>query len=203
MIRDLNCKSNVTIGEIDLRVVRSLRKRYPLSDAFISQMAGCQGLVPQIANFKVNSESQSLARFLTLLDEKSEIPGPFRPHFEHCEMDERVVIGIPYLLDYEHQTSRTLFDGLVPFGATQDDMCLDRGYVDLVCLDFRKTEIEPPVVLWNGHNALLELMRWEKLEIEQQFDENENYYNVRWESFLTPLAVGFEQFINLLESTTP
>ena len=199
MIRDLQCTTDSLVGPVDARVVDKLRSRYPITDSFVTQMTACHGAIPEIAAFRVGQRIGRGARFLTLLDAKSEMRGDFQPHFDGTELDARVAIGIPYLMEYEHQTSRTLFDGLVPFGALLDDICLDRGYVDLICLDCRIDAPAPSVVLWNGNDALTAYMEWESLGFDQQFDDDDNLLNVAWDAFLTPLADNFDQFINELE----
>lgn len=198
MIRDLECDPASRAGPIDERVVDNLRRAYPLDDAFVAQMAACHGGVPSIANFKVDGTDRRIGRFLTLLDEKSSLTPPKRPHFVQPDFDERVMIGVPYLLEYEHMTLRALFEGVLPFAALRDDMCLDRADVDLVCLDVRDPESPAPVVLWDATTALTALIAWNNLPREQQFDEDGHFSSVPWDDFLIPLADSFVEFIDSL-----
>ncbi len=202
MIRDLACDPETIAGPIDVRVVEELRRRYPLDDDFVQQLAACHGAVPGIGTFSVGTKTGTVARFLTLLDFDSALTGPKRPHFEHVDTDERVMIGIPYLLDGGHQTSRTLFTNLVPFAALLDGMNLDHGYVDLLCLDCRDRTKKTPVVVWIGDSATDASMEWDGLPIEQQFDADGDFVNVPWDDFLLPVASDFGAFISSLQENT-
>jgi hypothetical protein len=194
-ILDLQCEAQTLAGPIDDRVLESIRESYPLDDHFVQQFATCHGGVPTIGTFRVGDKTESIGRFLTLIDDESILEGPERPHFEHGDTDERIMMGIPYLLDGEHQTSRGLFMGLVPFAALLDEMRLDQSYVDLLCLDFRDSSKAPPVVLWMSHQALDSLMEWDDLPEEEQFDDDDNFLNVPWDNFLVPVAADFQEFI--------
>ena len=138
-----------------MRVVDNLRNRYgfTLNDDFLSQMSSCHGGRPQIATFEVNGEQWPIGQFLTLLDNHSDLVPPSRPHFDHSDIDERAIDSINYLVDGEHSTSRALFEGLMPFAATAVEMCLDRAYVNLLCLDHRVAKAEPSVVMWLADEA--------------------------------------------------
>ncbi|MEM9452117.1 MAG: hypothetical protein AAGA75_26810 [Cyanobacteria bacterium P01_E01_bin.6] len=195
MIRDLKCDADTLAGPIDPRVVNEIRRHYALDDAFVQQLAACHGGVPKIGSFFVGKQTSSIGRFLTLLDHESTLDGEMRPHFEHHDTDERVMIGIPYVLEYEHQTSQTLFTNLVPFAALSDDMSLDQGYIDLLCLDFRDSTTPPPVVLWMADRALSSYMEWDQLSLDEQFDDDDNFLNVPWSDFLITVASDFNQFI--------
>jgi hypothetical protein len=194
-ILDLQCKAHTLAGPIDDRVLDNMRENYPLDDYFVQQFATCHGGVPTIGTFRVGNKTESIGRFLTLIDNESILEGPKRPHFEDGDTDERVVMGIPYLLYGEHQTSYALFADLMPFAALLDEMRLTQCYVDLLCLDFRDPSKAPPVVLWMSHQALDSLMDWEKLPEEEQLDDDSNFLNVPWDNFLAPVAANFQEFI--------
>ncbi len=197
MTRNLHCAPNTIAGPVDERVVSNLRRRHRIDDDFVAQMAECQGGVPQIAAFSVNGSERRVGQFLTLLDEESVLVPPERPHFDQ-PMDERVAIGIPFVLSYDHSTSRALFSGLVPFAALGVDMCLDRAYVDLLCLDFRRCESSPPVVLWDAAHANDAYIDWDFLPFDEKFDEDDNYLSVPWEKFVVRVSDTFADFIGSL-----
>ncbi len=122
IIRDLQCKAHTLAGPIDNRVIEYIRESYPLDDYFLEQFATCHGGVPTIDTFMVGDKTASIGRFLTLIDNKSILKGPIRPHFEAGDVDERIMMGIPYLLYGEHPTAYGLFEHLVPFAALEDEM---------------------------------------------------------------------------------
>lgn len=198
-MRDLACKEDTFAGPIDERVVEYLSERYPLGAEFLTCMASCHGGQPAIGSLKLADGTYRIAEFLTLLDEDSKLTGEFRPHFEHTRIDDRVVRSIPFLMDYDSNTSQSLFSGLVPFAATQTGMCLDRGYVDLFCLDYRHSTETPSVVLWKANEALDARFDWDKLPFEKQFGDANQFLNVNWDSFLAPIASTFGEFLELLE----
>jgi hypothetical protein len=198
VIRDLECDASTLVGPPDPRVVEKLQQRFPLDPVFLAYMDKYHGGVPRIGTFDVNSTRYEIALFLTLLDDDSPLPPPFRPHFDDTRMDERVVSSICYLKDYEHSTSRALFSSLLPFAALQAGMCLDRAYVDLLCFDYRVKRRKPPVVLWLSDRANTAYMEWERLPFEQQFDDEENVKSVPWDAFVLPVASDFASFAEML-----
>lgn len=201
MIRDLQCGQTVVPDAIDMRVVDNLRNRYgfTLNDDFLSQMSSCHGGRPQIATFEVNGEQWPIGQFLTLLDNHSDLVPPSRPHFDHSDIDERAIDSINYLVDGEHSTSRALFEGLMPFAATAVEMCLDRAYVNLLCLDHRVAKAEPSVVMWLADEANEAYMDWDE-EYDPFEDDDENAYrNVPWDTFLSPVSPSFRDFVQSLQ----
>jgi hypothetical protein len=198
-MRDLACSPNTLAGPIDNRVVNALSKRYPLDTDFLAYMAICHGGQPTIGTVKVNGCPYRVAEFLTLLDGKSKLTGDFRPHFDQIQTDERVVKSISSLMNCECNTSRSLFSGLLPFAATQTDMCLDRGYVDLFCFDYRVRLTSPAVVIWDANKAMDVYFEWDSLPFEQQFGDDDQFLNVNWNSFLIPVASSFQEFVGMLE----
>jgi hypothetical protein len=170
-----------------------------LDPAFVAHMATCHGGRPQIGDFKVGPERSRIRLFLTLLDDKSELPPPTRPHFENDQWDERVINSIWYLTECEHATSRALFGGLLPFAAIQEGMCLDRAYVDLLCFDRRAACDHPPVVLWKASRANGAYMDWEDLPEEEAFDEAGNIRGVPWDDFIAPIAPNYAAFVEGLK----
>ena len=199
MVRDLKCDPSTLLGPPDDRVIAKLQARFALDSAFVEQMSICHGAEPEISQFHAESATRNIGLFLTLYDYHSKLEPPFRPHFDHLNLDERVVDGICYIMDEDHGTSRTLFTNLLPFAALETDMCLDRAYVDLLCLDYRNTEQLPPVVLWVAERAQRAYWAWDDLPIDEQFDENHNFCNVPWDSFLVPISDSFANFISDLQ----
>lgn len=199
-MRNLDCEPNTFVGPVDPRVVERLNERYPLDPDFLACMERCHGGVPRVGVFTIAGQRCRIGGFLTLFDTKSELPPPFRPHFDDASMDERVVNGICYLKDYEHATSRALFRDLLPFAAMQIGMCLDRAYVDLLCFDYRTRGGKPAVVLWNADPANAAYMTREELPPDEAFDEEENMRGVPWDNFLTPVAADFASFVSMLHA---
>lgn len=198
-MRDLECDVDTLAGPVDQRVVKALSKRYPLDAGFLKCMAMCHGGQPAVGSVTVGGRRFRVAEFLTLVDGNSKLAGDFRPHFEQVQTDERVVKSISSVMDCDGNTSRCLFSGLVPFAATQLGMCLDRGYVDLFCLDYRKPAGLPSVVVWDAGKALDAYFDWDSLPFERQFDEEDRCANVNWDSFLIPVAPSFSDFVDMLE----
>lgn len=198
-MRDLACNPDTFAGPVDNRVVRALSKNYPLDSDFLACMSVCHGGQPKIGTVTVNGRRYRVAEFLTLLDEESELTGDFLPHFDQADTDERIVRAIPTLMGCDDDTSRCLFYGLVPFAATRTGMCLDRGYVDLFCFDYRTSSPSPAVVIWDANRAMDAYYDWDSLPIDQQFDKDGNFLNVNWDSFLIPVASSFREFVAMLE----
>jgi len=165
-------------------------------------MALCHGGRPQIGTFNAGTKRGQIGLFLTLLDDKSQLPPPTRPHFDDSQWDERVVNSIWYLTECEHATSRALFSGLLPFAAIQADMCLDRAYVDLVCFDRRTSCEQPPIVLWEADRANDAYIKWENLPEEKAFDDAGNIQGVPWDDFIVPVAQCYTAFIEGLKPNT-
>jgi hypothetical protein len=194
-MRDLQCDPATLAGPIDPRVVGLLRG---LSPAFVAHMATHHGGRPKIGTFKVGGKIGVLEQFLTLVDHKSELPPPSRPHFDDDSDDERAIDSIRYLTDGEHATSRALFGGLLPFATLRAGMCLDRAYVDLLCFDRRTQRTEPPVVLWLAHEANSAAVLWEDLSLSEQFDADERIIGVPWDDYVVPLAATYAEFVEML-----
>jgi hypothetical protein len=157
--------------------------------------------VPKIGAFEIDSQPHRIGMFLTLFDAKSKLPPPFRPHFDDSRMDERVANSIYFVKNYDHATSRALFTGLLPFAALQSGMCLDRAYVDLLCLDYRANRAKPAVVLWMADRANSAYMEWEGLLSEEKFDEDGHFKSVPWDDFVRPVAADFATFVDMLVPT--
>jgi hypothetical protein len=200
-MRDLACNPANLAGPVDNRVVNSLSKRYPIDADFLACMASCHGGQSAIGTVAVNGRLYRVAEFLTLLDDKSNLTGDFRPHFDHTNTEERVVRSIPFVIDCDGNTSRCLFSGLVPFAATQKDMSLDRGYVDLFCFDYRIRPTSPAVVIWDANRAMDAYFERDSLPFEQQFGDDDQFLNVNWDSFLIPVASSFQEFVEMLRPT--
>ncbi|WP_166820425.1 SMI1/KNR4 family protein [Thalassoroseus pseudoceratinae] len=198
-MHNLACDPSTLAGPIDDRVVAELSKRYPLDPDFLACMATCHGGQPAIGTVKVNGQTYRVAEFLTLLDEQSKLEGDFRPHFERTGTDERVVKSIDSVMNTDGNTYVALFSDIVPFAATETGMCLDRGYVDLFCFDYRDQPTIPKVVLWESHNAMTAYFEWESLPFDQQFGDDDEFLNVNWDSFLVSIADSFRDFVNKLQ----
>lgn len=199
-MRDLQCDPATLAGPVDRRVVERLNNRHPLDADYLACIENCHGGVPKVCSLQTAGIRCSIARFLTLVDDESELSEPFQPHFEDSGMDDRVVNSISYLRDYEHATSRALF-GLIPFASTRDGKkwCLDRASVDLFCFDYRVRHVPPRIALWHADAANEARLEWELLPPEEQFDGDDNYLSVPWNRFVVPLADSFAAFLHKLE----
>lgn len=196
---DLKCDPKTCAGSIDDRVVTELSQRYPLDPDYLACLRNCHGGQPQIGTVRIREGIYQLAFFLTLVDRETKLSGSFRPHFDRQDTDERVINSVPTILDSESITARCLFENIVPFASTQNEMCLDRGYVDLFCFDYRQKRSKPTVVLWDANNAGEAYFEWNSLPIEEQFDQNDNFLSVPWDTFLVPIADSFADFVKMLE----
>jgi len=197
---DLQCDAATCVGPIDKRVVDWLETKYfPLDPDFITCMEGCHGGVPLLNSITIGGSRFRIARFLTLYDFKSKLTGPARPHFDYS-VDERIIDSISFLVDGEHNTSRSLFSYIVPFATTRVNECLDRGYVDLFCFYKRKHSSLLSIVLWEACKAMDEGFRVEYLPSEEIFNADGAYENINWDSFLIPVASNFSEFAQLLYS---
>lgn len=144
---------------------------------------------------KVEGTRLRIGRFLSLIDQKSKLPGKFLPHFEDPSVDERVMRSIAAIIGFESATSRALHYGerLIPFAALYvgaahpDEMCMDRYYVDFLCFDYEKGG-EPPVVLWISEKANEDFIRFDEGEIDEP-----NY-----KKFTKPIAKTFSEFLGKL-----
>lgn len=195
-MKSLQCDPNTLAGPIDERVVRNLKG---LDPAFVAHMAEHHGGRPKSATFQAGPERRRFDLFLSLLDRESKPPPPYRPHFNHSELDERLVDSIWFLTSVDHSTSRALFGGLTPFAALEAGMCLDRAYVDLLCFDIRNPGEQPPIVLWNADRANEAYMDWDDLPSEEAFDEDDNITGVPWDDFLIPVAPNYTAFVEGLQ----
>jgi len=200
----IRCDPSSCLGPVDNRVVDIISKFYfPLDPDFLECMALCHGGVSIVDSITVNDSRYKFARFLTLFDYKSDLPGPLRPHPGHSihdHVDERVEEGIMHLIDGEHNTSRSLFSYLIPFATTRIDAYFDRGDADLYCFDYRNNVYPPRIVLWKAEKAMTEFFRVDRLPSKDVFNEDGQYENIRWESFLIPIASNFSEFSELLRN---
>jgi hypothetical protein len=196
---NLKCDPKTCAGPVDDRVVAKISQKYPLDPIYFDCLKKCHGGHPQIGTLQLAEGTYQVAFFLTLLDSKSDLPGQFRPHFELQETDERIMHSVVTIMNSDSSTSRSLFGKLLPFASTQEGMCLDRGYVDLFCFDYHHGQSQPTVVLWDSHKAMRAYFEWESLPIEDQFDENDDYQRVPWDTFLVPVADSFAEFVKKLK----
>ncbi|MBX9667350.1 MAG: hypothetical protein K2X93_07010 [Candidatus Obscuribacterales bacterium] len=188
-------EGNASVGAPDKRVIKQISKTQSLPPSFLSFCETNHGKTPKRG--KIKGTKLRIGRFLSLVDDKSKLPGPFRPHFEDSSVDERVMRGISAVIGYESATSRALYYGerLLPFAVLYcgdehpDEMCIDRYYVDFLCFDFEKKPIEPPVVVWHSEKANKEFFKYDEGKIEEP-----NY-----KKFTTPLAKSFAELLELVD----
>ncbi len=201
-MRDLQCEPNTFVGPVDPNVVEKIEERYPVDPDYLECLQTCHGAETKIGLVKVGAKHYRVARFLTLFDRKSDLPPPFRPHFD-SELDERVMESVRFLMDFEHQTSRALFTDLVPFASTRNGMCLDRAEVDLFCFDYRGKSAKTPVVLWDAYEAKHAYITWDRLPLDESFDTDGNFLAVPWDDFVIPVAPSFAGFLEMLQPVKP
>lgn len=185
------------IGSPDPRVIKRLEKLHPLPQSFLAFSSQHHGKAP--SDGLIKGKKLRIGRFLSLIDDKSSLPSPFIPHFEDSSVDVRVMRSIAAIIWFESATSRALYYGerLLPIAALfcgdarPDEMCMDRCYVDFLCLDYddeNKTQ-EPPVVLWQAEKANAEFLLYDEDEIDEP----------RYKRFTKPIAKSFTDLLSLIE----
>jgi hypothetical protein len=202
-MEDLGYDPASLCGPVDERVaefIQSYRKRR-LDPAYLAHARRFHGGIPGRSYFTAaDGETYRVGRFLTLVDDESELPPPARPSWSNPGRDSRIDWSMLTLIDEEGATARHLFYGeeLLPFAALYcgphhpDGMGLDDGNVDLMAFFFEGERSS--VVVWRSDRAADEYWRWEE-DLEQDEDAP-----VRFADFTVPVAPDFESFLRLLRA---
>ncbi len=194
-------------GPVDLRVVRFLEeyRGHKFDPSYLRHIQQWHGGIPGIQLFDAeDGKTYRVGRFLTLVDEKSDLEPPSRPSWEFPEGDVRVDWSVLTLIDQEGPSCRHLFGGeeLLPFAALYwgphhpDGMSLTDGNVDLLGFLYEPERQRPQVVVWLAHAAQEEYERWEAALGASRWSEEP----VRYEEFTVPVAPDFDAFLALLRA---
>jgi hypothetical protein len=145
-----------------------------------------------------------LGRFLTLVDEETELEPPARPSSVNPGRDVRVDWGMLTLIDEEAATARHLFSGeeLLPFAALYwgphhpDEMDLSDGNVNLLAFFYEGERSS--IVIWLADEAATEFRRWEAELRQNEKSQRNEEVSVRIADITVPVAPDFESFLRLL-----
>lgn len=200
----LKFEKNSLAGPVDRKALELLQARYSLDESYLRLIRKFHGGIPEQQYIAGKGRSYRVGRFLTVLDTHSNLPGQFQPHFDRTDTDCRIVRSILFAIDGECATSRALYYGerLVPFAAFfagehhPDQMCLDRGYVSLLCFDYG-TGARPAVVVWHAQDAIKEYQKW---EVAGCPFKPTKVADVDYTKFTEPIAENFDEFMNLMRS---
>ena len=119
---DLAYDPSSLCGPVDLRVARSLEKYRgnKLDSSYVRHVQKWHGGIPGKQYFDAeDGKTYRVGRFLTLVDDESELAPPPRPSWKFRERDIRIDWSILTLIDEEGPSCRNLFGGeeLLPFAA--------------------------------------------------------------------------------------
>lgn len=197
---DLAYKPASLCGPVDLRVAHELEeyRGHKLDPAYLRHVQKYHGGIPGKSYFDAeDGHTYRVGRFLTLVDQKSELEPPPRPSWEFPERDSRIDWSMLTLIDQEGPSCRNLFGGekLLPFAALYwgrqhpDGMSLTEGNVDLLGFLYESEQQRPRIVVWLADNAQEEFFRWEAEDDE-----------VRYSDFTLAVAPHFDAFLALLRA---
>jgi hypothetical protein len=186
-------------GPVDIRVARFLEKYrgHKLDAAYLRHAQKYHGGIPGKQYFDAeDAKTYRVGRFLTLVDEKSELEPPPRPSWEYPKQDRRLDWSVLTLIDQEGPSCRNLFGGerLLPFAALYwgphhpDGMSLNDGNANLLAFLYESKRRRPRVVVWLAPEAQREHFRWERAGCDE----------VRYQDFTVGVAQNFEAFLALL-----
>jgi hypothetical protein len=190
-----------------MRVVHFIEKyrKHTFDPAYIRHIQQWHGGIPGKQFFDAaNGKTYRLGRFLTLVDEESELEPPSRRSWEHPERDIRIDWSVLTLIDEERPACRILHGGerLLPFANLYfgdhhpDEMGLGEGGIDMLAFDF-EAEGRPKVVLFQAGPAQKDFNRWERALAASEYKVNE----ARYEDFTVAVADDFDAFLPMLRST--
>ena len=205
---DLDYDPSSLCGPVDLRVARYLEvfRGNKLDPSYVRHVQHWHGGIPGKQYFDADDgRTYRAGRFLTLVDEESELKPPARASWKFRDRDIRIDRSILTLIDEEGPSCRNLFGGekLLPFVALYrgslhpDEMGLTDGHCDLVCFFYESGQTRPPVVIWHADQAQDEYWRWEQALKASEWNEEEW---VRYEDFTARVAPHFDAFLEILRS---
>src|SRR5262245_52101892 len=111
---DLGYDPSSLCGPADLRVARFLEEHRgkKLDAAYLRHVQQFHGGVPGKQYFDAeDGNTYRVGRFLTLVDDESELEPPLRPSWEFPPRDIRIDWSVLTLIDQEGLSCRHLFDG--------------------------------------------------------------------------------------------
>jgi hypothetical protein len=206
---DLGYDPTSLCGPVDERVaefIQSYRKRR-LDPAYLVHVRRFHGGIPGRQYFDAaDGKTYRVGRFLTLVDEETELEPPPRRSWSNPGRDIRVDWGMLTLIDEEGATARHLFYGheLLPFAALYwgphhpDGMDLSDGNVDLLAFFYEGARSS--VVVWRADAAAAEFRRWEAELLRNEKLRRGEKVAVRFADFTVAIAPDFETFLRLLRS---
>jgi hypothetical protein len=200
---DLGYDPTSLCGPVDERVVDFIQsyRKHRLGPVYLEHARRYHGGVPGKQYFEAaDGKTYRVGRFLTLVDEETELEPPARRSWSNPGRDIRVDWGMLTLIDEEGAAARHLFYGeeMLPFAALYwgphhpDGMDLGDGNVDLLAFFYEGERSS--VVVWRADAAAVEFRRW---EAALRQDEEEP---VRFADFTVPVAPDFESFLRLLRA---
>lgn len=204
-MEDLNYDLSSLCGPIDERVVEFVQtyRKHRFEPAYLEHVRRYHGGVPGKQYFTASDgNTYRVGRFMTFLDEESELTPPIRPSWQQPGRDIRINWSMLTQIDEEGPTARHLFYGeeLLPFAALYcgqhhpDEMGLDDGNVDFVAFHFEKEQSS--VVVWLADEAGTEFRRWEAALLKKE-DQDEP---IRFADFTVMVAPNFTSFLALLRA---
>ena len=205
---DLNYDPSSLCGPVDMRVAHFLEeyRGYKLDPSYLHHLRKWHGGIPGKQYFDAeDGVTYRIGRFLTLVDDDSQLEPPRRPSWEFPDRDVRIDWSALTVIDQEGPSCRHLFGGeeLLPFAALYrgqlhpDEMSLTSGDCDLLCFFYEPKGRRPRVVVWHDHAAQKEYLRWEAALKASGWQEDEL---VRFEDFTVRVAPDFDAFLKLLRS---
>jgi hypothetical protein len=196
---DLAYDPSSLCGPVGMRVARFLEKYHghKFDPAYLRHTQKYHGGIPgkQYFNAK-DGHTYRVGRFLTLVDEKSELEPPPWPSWEYPKQDSRIDWSVLTLLDQEGPSCRNLFEKLLPFAALYrgshhpDGLSLTDGDANLLGFLYDSMRQRPQVVVWLAHEAQREFFRWEEAGCDE----------VRYADFTVAVAPYFDAFLALLRA---
>jgi hypothetical protein len=198
---DLEYDPTSFAGPIDWRVVRFIEsyRKHKFDSSYLDHVEKFHGGIPGKQYFTaVNGATFRVGRFLTLVDEETDLQPPFRQSWEFPERDIRIHWSVLTRIDEDGPISRELFAGEVlwPFAALYwgphhpDEMGTEEGgIVDHLCFHYVSDEKRPSVIVSLAQQAQQEVFR---RELGRRYDA------VRYADFTVPVAPHFDAFLELL-----
>lgn len=180
--------ANVPVSPKTIEWLQSIRE---LDAAYLAQAGNLHGAVPDKQYFEAaNGQTYRVGRFLTLVDDDSELDeNPDWRSWEYGE-DARIDWSVSMLKDGDAPIPRGLGESIVPFAALYSgDVHPDRlgtgeyGNVDLLCFLYGIENERPAIVVWEGAKAPMDYTDEEEIE---------------YSDFTIPVAATFDQFMSCL-----
>ena len=197
---DLEYGPTTFAGPVDWRVVRFIEsyRKHKFDLAYLEHIELFHGGIPGTQYFDAgDGKTYRVGRFLTLVDEKTDLQPPFRPSWEFPQRDIRIDWSVLTHIDEEGPNCMCLFGGEVlwPFARLfwrdqhPDGMGItEAGVVDLLSFLYESDDQRPRIVVWSALRAFNEYEKWESAGCGE----------VRYAGFTLSVAPHFEAFLQML-----